>query len=195
MPDEISAFRGREEAQRDRDQVADVVKGPGTCRPDERFQFREGQFDRIEIGAVGRQEAEMGPDGLDRRAHRRVFVDGEVVEDHHVAGAQRGHQDLVDVGEKHRMVDRPIEHRRGPEAIEAQRRHDRMRLPMAARRVITEAGATQAAAVPAEQIRCDAAFIQKNILRHVAERLPAPPLAPSRGDVRPTLLVGVYRFC
>jgi hypothetical protein len=60
--------------------------------------------------------------------------------------------------------------------------------------VITEAGATQAATVPAEQIRRHAAFIQKNILRHVAERLPAPPLTPSRRDVRPTLLVGVYRF-
>jgi len=194
VPDEISAFRGREEAQRGRDQVADVVKGPRTRRPDERFQFREGQFDRIEIGAVGRQEAEMGPDGLDRRAHRRVFVDGEVVEDDHVAGAQGGHQDLIDVGEKRRMVDRSVEHRRGPEAIEAQRRHDRVRFPMAARRVIPEAGATQAAAVPAEQIRRHAAFIQKDILRHVAERLPAPPLAPSCGDVRPTLLVGVYRF-
>lgn len=194
MPDEISAFRGREEAERDRDEVADVVKGPGTRRPDERFQFREGQFDGIEIGAVGRQEAEMGPNRLDRRAHRRVFVDGEVVEDHHVAGAQGGHQDLIDVGEKHRMVDRPVEDRWGPEAIEAQRRHDRVRLPMAARRVIPEARATQAAAVPAEQIRRHAAFVQKDILRHVAERLPTPPLTPSRGDVRPTLLVGVYRF-
>jgi hypothetical protein len=73
VPDEISAFRGREEAERNRDQVADVVKGPGTRRPDERFQFREGQFDRIEIKAIGRQEAEMDPDSFDCRAHRRCL--------------------------------------------------------------------------------------------------------------------------
>jgi hypothetical protein len=28
----------------------------------------------------------------------------------------------------------------------------------------------------------------------VAERLPRLPLPPGRGDIRPTLLVGVYRF-
>jgi hypothetical protein len=194
MPDEISAFRGREEAQRDGDQVADLVKGPGARGPDERFQFREGQFDRIEIRAVGRQEAEVGTDGFDRRAHRGLFVDGEVVEHHHVARAQRGHQDLIDVGEKHRRVDRSVEHRRGPEAVEAQGRDDGVRLPMTAGRVITEAGTAPTAAVPAQQIRRHAAFIQKHILRHVAERLPGLPLAPGRGDIRPALLVGVYRF-
>jgi hypothetical protein len=93
VPDEISAFRGREEAQRNSDQVADVVKGSGTRRPDERFQFREGQFDRIEIRAVRRQEAELGADGFDRRAYRGMFVDGEVVEHHHIARPKRRNQD------------------------------------------------------------------------------------------------------
>ena len=78
MTDEIAAFGGREETQRHGDQVADMVKGPGTCRPDERFQFREGQFDRIEIWAVGRQKAQLGADGFDRGAHRGLFVDGQV---------------------------------------------------------------------------------------------------------------------
>jgi len=194
VANEISAFSGREEAERDGDQVADVVKGPGSRRPDERFQFGEGQFDRIEIRAVGRQEPELGADGFDRRAHRRMFVDGEVVEHHHIARAQRRHQDLVDVGEKRRMVDRPVEHGRGPEAVEAQGRDDRVRLPMTAGRVIAEAGAAQAAAVTAQQIRGHAAFIQKHQLRHVAERLPGLPLPPGEGDIRPALLVGVYRF-
>ena len=194
MPEEISAFIGGEETQRGGDQVADMVKGPGTCGPDERFQFRERQFDGIEVRAVGRQEAELGADGFDRRAHRGVFVDGEVVEHHHIARAQRGHQDLVDVGEKRRRVDRSVEHGWGAEALEAQCRHDRVRLPMAAGRVVAEAGAAQAAAVPAQQIRRDAAFIQKHILLRVAERLPQLPLPPGPGDIRPALLVGVYRF-
>jgi hypothetical protein len=54
VPDEISAFGRCEEAQRDGDEIANVVKGSGTGRSDERFQFREGEFDRIEIRAVGR---------------------------------------------------------------------------------------------------------------------------------------------
>ena len=194
MPDEISAFSGREEAERGGDQVADVVKGPGTCGPDECFQFREGQFDRIEVRAVGRQKAELGAHGFDRRAHRGLFVDGEVVEHHHIARAQRRHQDLIDVGEKCHRVDRSVEHGRGAEAVEAQRRHHGVRLPMTAGRVVAEASTAQAAAVPAQQIRRDAAFIQKHILLRGAERLPGLPLPPGSGDIRPTLLVGVYRF-
>jgi hypothetical protein len=194
VPDEISAFSRREETQRDGDQIADVVKGPGTRRPEERFEFRERQFDGIEIRAIGRQEADLRADRFDRRAHRGLFVDNEVVEHDHIARAQRGHQDLFDIGEKHRIVDRPVEHGRSPEAIQAQRRHDRVRLPMPAGRVIAEAGATRAAAVPAQQIRRHAAFIEKHILAHVAERLPGLPLPPGRGDIRPTLLFGVYRF-
>ena len=113
MANEVAAFGGREEVERDRDQVADVVEGPRTRGAEERFQFREGQFDRIEIRTVGRQEAELGADGFDRRAHRGLFVHGEVVEHHDIAGAQRGHQDLLDVGEEGRIVDRAVEDGRG----------------------------------------------------------------------------------
>jgi hypothetical protein len=72
VPDEISAFSGREEAERDSDQVADVVKCSGPRRAYERFQFSKGQFDRIEIRTVGRQEAEVGTDGFESPRARRV---------------------------------------------------------------------------------------------------------------------------
>jgi len=133
-------------------------------------------------------------DGFDRRAHRWLFVDREIVEHDHVAGAQRGHQDLLDVGEKRRIVDRSVEDGWGGEAIEAQRRDDGVRLPMTAGRVIAQARAAQTATVPPQQIGRDPAFIQKQILRDVAERLPRLPLPPGRGDIRSTLFVGVYRF-
>jgi hypothetical protein len=87
-----------------------------------------------------------------------LFVDGEVVEHHDVARAQRGRQDLVDVSEKRRRVDRSVEHGWRAEAVEAQCRYYRVRLPVTAGRVVPEAGAAQAAAVPAQQIRRDAAF-------------------------------------
>lgn len=194
MPDEIAALRGREEAEGDGDQIADMVKGPGTGRPDERFQFREGQFDWIEIWAVGRQKAELSADGFDRDADRGLFVNGQVVEDDDIARAQRGHEDLLDVGQKRHIVDRPIEHRRGAEAIEAQRRHDRVRVPVAERRVIPQARAAGTAAVPSQQIGRHAAFVEEDVLAHVAQRLPGLPLPPGGGDIRPALLVGVYRF-
>ena len=60
--------------------------------------------------------------------------------------------------------------------------------------MITQARAAGTAAIAPQQIRRDAAFIEKDVLPHVAQRLPRPPLPAGRGDVRPTLLVGVYRF-
>ncbi len=87
MADEISAFGRREEAERDRHQLADVVEGAGPRGANERLQFREGQFNGIEVGTAGRQEADLRGDRLDGRADRRLFVDGQVIEHHDVPAA------------------------------------------------------------------------------------------------------------
>ena len=60
--------------------------------------------------------------------------------------------------------------------------------------MIPESLAPRTAAVPTQQIRGDPAFIQKQRLRDLAERLPRLPVPPGRGDIRSTLFVGVYRF-
>ena len=69
-----------------------------------------------------------------------------------------------------------------------------MGLPVAARRVIVEARAARTAAIAAEQIRRHAAFIQKHVVTHVAQRLRVLPLASRSGDVSATLFVRVYGF-
>jgi len=147
VPDEISAFGGSEEAERDGDQVADVVKGPGPSRPKERFQFGEGEFDRIEVGAVRREKTEMGADGFDGGADRWLFVHREVIEHHDVAGAQRGDQDLFDIRAEGRIVDRSVEDRRRTQPLEPQRSDHGVRLPMAAGCVIVQPYAARTAAI------------------------------------------------
>ena len=66
-----------------------------------------------------------------------------------IARAQRGPQDLLDVGAERVAVHRSIEHRRRGQLCGAERRHDRVCLPMAARRVIPNAGPAQAPRVAA----------------------------------------------
>jgi len=105
----IAAFVGREEPQRDRDEGVDLIEAPRPGRPEESFQFGEGLFDRVEVGTVRRQKPELRTDAVDRGADRGLLVDGEVIEDHDVAGLQRGHEDLFDVGEETRIIDRAIE--------------------------------------------------------------------------------------
>lgn len=194
MAHEIVALGWGKALERGRDQAAHVIEGSGPRRPQERFQLRKRQFDRIEVGAVGRQEPELRTDRLDRRAHTGVLVGGEVIQHHDIADRQRRREDLLDVREERRRVDRPVEDRRRPKPAEAQRGDHGVRLPVTARRVIPEPGAHRAAAVPPEQVSRHATFVEKHVLADVPERLPRPPLAAGHRDIRPALFVGVYRF-
>jgi hypothetical protein len=53
---------------------------------------------------------------------------------------------------------------------------------------------TRTAAIPAQQISRNAALIEKDVLTHIAQRLPCLPLAAGRRDIRTALFVGVYGF-
>ena len=171
-----------------------MIEAARACRAHERFQLRERLLNRIEIGTVGRQELQVGAGRLDPRLYLRVFVDGQVVEDDYIAGLEGRRQDLVDVGKETGLIDGAVEDGRRDRPVEPQPQHHRARLPMPERRVIPEAHPTRAAPVPPNQIRRDAALVEKDVAAHIAQWLPVLP-PPSRGrDVRPTLLVGVYGF-
>lgn len=60
--------------------------------------------------------------------------------------------------------------------------------------VIPEAHAAGAAPVASQQIGRDAGFIDEDVAARVVERLGVLPAAAGGGDVRPSLLVGEYRF-
>ncbi len=135
-----------------------------------------------------------GADLLDRGTDFWLLVDGEVVEDDDIAWVQRRHQHLFNVGKERRTIDGPIEHRRRAETLKTERGDHRVGLPVAARGVIVQAGAAGAAAVAPQQIGRHAAFIEKDILPDIAERLRLAPPPTLSGDVGPALFVGVYRF-
>ena len=136
----------------------------------------------------------MGADGFEGGADCRLFVHREVIEHHDVARTQRGDQDLLDIRAEGRIVDRSVEDRRRAQPLEPQRGDHRVRLPMAAGGVIVQPDTARTAAIPSQQVRRHATFIEEHVLAHVAQRLPRLPLSPSRGDIRTSLFVGVYRF-
>ena len=194
MPDEIAAFGRREEAECGRKEGTDLIEAARTGGAEEGFELGEGLFDRVEVGTVRRQKPEVGAGSLDRRSNRRLLVDDQVVEHDDIPAAERRHQDLFDIGEERGVVDRPVEYRRSGEPVEPQRRDHRVRLPVAARRVIVEARAAQTAAIPSQQIGRDATLIEKDVLPDIAQRLPPAPPAARRRHVRSSLFVGVYGF-
>ena len=121
-------------------------------------------------------------------------MDGQVVEHNDVAGSQRRHEHLFDVGEECGVVDRAVEDRRRLQAVPSQRGDHGVRLPVSAGRVIAEPQAAGAAAVAPQQIGRDAGFVEKDEVPGIAQRLRILPVAAGRGDVRATLFVGVYGF-
>ena len=194
MADVIAAFDRGVEAERGGDELADVVKGARTRSAHERFQFGKREFDRIEVRTVGWEKAQRSPGSFNRGPDLGLFVHSQVIEHDDISRPERRDEDLLDVSEKTHVIDRSVEDRRGPHTLTPQPGHHRVRFPMAAGRVIAHAIAAQAAAVAPEQIGGHATFVEENVLPHIAQRLPRPPLAPGRRDIRPALLVGVYRF-
>jgi hypothetical protein len=149
MSDVVRALVGHEKPQGRRHQLADVVERARTRGAQERLQFGEGEFDGIEVGTVRREKSQPRARLLNRHADGGLFVGGEIVEHDDIARAQRGHQHLLDVGAEGVGVHRPIEHGRRGQLGGTERRHHRVGLPMAARRVIPHARPAQAARVAA----------------------------------------------
>ena len=118
----------------------------------------------------------------------------QVVEDDDVAGAEGRRQDLFDVGEEAHVVDRAIKDGWGAESLDRQRGDYRRRLPMTIGGVVVQPRASRTATVAAQQIRGDAALVQKDVLVGVVQRERGMPLPALRGDVRPSLFVGVNGF-
>jgi hypothetical protein len=190
----VPTFSGREPIERGGHKGVDVIERPRPRCSEEGFQFGERELDRIEVGTVGRQKAELRTDAFDRRADRRLFVDGQVIEHHDVAWSQRGHQDLFDIRLKTWTVDGPIEHGGRADALEPQGGDDRVRLPMAAGCVIVEPFAAGTAPISAQQVGGDPTLVEEHVLAHIPEWLPHLPAATVGDHVRPSLFVGVYGF-
>jgi len=147
MPDVVCTLVRHVEPEGRRHQLADVVERAGTDCAHERLQFGERLFDRIEVRAVGRKKSQARARLRNRDVNLGLFVGGEIVEYDDIAMAERGHEDLLDVGAERGVVDRAIEHGRCRQFRGAERRDHGMCLPMAAGRVIRDARAARAAGV------------------------------------------------
>ncbi len=194
MSDVVGAFVREEELEGRGDQGADVVEGARPRGAQKGFQFGECLLDGIEVGTVRRQKAHQRPDLLDGGAHLRLFVHGEIVEHDDIARPQRRHEHLLDIGEEGDCVDRTVEDGRRRQGGGAQRRDNRVRLPVSARGVIAGARAAQTARIPANQIGRDPGFVDEDVLPRIVERLRQLPVPAGRRDVRPLLLFGAYGF-
>ena len=69
-------------------------------------------LDGVEVGAVGREEAQGCASRFDQLAHRSTLVTRQIVHDDDIAGPQHGDEHLSDIGFEPVAVDRSVEHHR-----------------------------------------------------------------------------------
>ena len=131
----VGALGWREEVE----ELADLSPGgfdvTGLGLSDEMFELGEHLFDGIEVGAVGRQEDEVGAFGSYDGASGVAFVAAEVVQDDDIARRESRGENLLDVEEEDFAVDRAIDHPRRINPVVAQRGDESQGLPMAVGRV------------------------------------------------------------
>jgi hypothetical protein len=65
---------------------------------EQRFQLGDHPPDRIEVRTVGLQEERPGADRANGPTHRMALVAAEIVHDDNVAGLERRHEELLDIG-------------------------------------------------------------------------------------------------
>ena len=176
------------------DDAPEVVDGPGSGLSQDRFELGEGELDGIEVGTVGRQEAQLRARFLDRPLDSERLMGGQVIHDDDVAGRERWRETLLDIGEEGRAVHRAIEDHGRSEAGEAQAGRERCRLPMAMRDRRAAAGSALRAAVEPSHLGRRAGLVDEDELFRVEIRLGVEPGEPLPRDVGPVLLAGVRGF-
>jgi len=80
----IPALIRREDVERRGYEGDDVIERARSGGPEKRLQCGECLFDRIEVGTVRWEKADLRADRLDRRAHLRLFVHRNVIEHNHI---------------------------------------------------------------------------------------------------------------
>lgn len=158
------------------------------------LEFGEDLLDRIEIGAVGREEQEPCASGPDRGPDGGLLVAGEVVHDDDVAGRECRAELFFDPCREAGGIYRLIEDEGRIDPVAAQCGDEGHRLPVAIRRLGVEPLADRRPAPQGRHIGLGPGLVDEDQapgIRSILELLPL--LAPS-GDLRPQLLGGKNAF-
>lgn len=158
------------------------------------LELGEHHFDRVEIGAVGRQEQQVRASSSDGAADGLALVTAEIVEHHDVAGPQCGHQELLHPSEEQRAVDRPVDDAGRVDAVMPERSDEGHGGPPPVRHMGDQALSTRGAAVGACHVGLGPGLVDEDQAAGIRSSLELLPLLATPGDLRPQLLGGKNAF-
>ena len=158
------------------------------------LELGEDLLDRIEIGAVWRQEQELGASAADRLADGRPFVTAQIVHDDDVAGRECRHEELLHIVFEALAVDRLVEHARGVDPVTAERREEGHCAPMAIGNLGMKPLANRRPAAQRRHVGLRPGLVDEDEARRIKPALILLPLLASPGDLWPELFGGQHAF-
>ena len=170
------------------DEVPEAVHSPLADLSEHGLELGEGLFDGVEVGAVGREEAQGCACRLDPFAYRCPFVARQVVHDDDVTGPQFRHEHLGDIGFEPVSVDRTIQHHRRDHAGHAKARHQCGGFAVAMREAHAQALAPGAAAMAAGHVGRGPSFVDEDEPFGIEIELAVEPVMSLLQDIGTILL-------
>ena len=171
-----------------------ILLGAGRRLTQMRFEFGEGLFNGVEIGAVRRQVAEVNPSSRKPLADIMDFVGGEVVEDECVARVQLWAEHLLQISRENIGIDGTFDQKGGFDAFMTQGRNEGGALPVAMRDGAETTLTHRATTMVASHCGVQTGFINKHQSADIPTGLLPAPLPPGGFNVRTILLGGARRF-
>ena len=170
--------------------VPEVIDGAESLASEGGFDLREGLFDGVEVGAVGRQVEGVGVAGGEERSDAGELMGAEVVHDDEVAGPEGGQQNLTEVGFEVGPGEGAVDNHRGAEAGEAEAAEEGGRFPVTVRDGIDHPLADRSPAIEAGHRRRAEGLVEEDEATRVDPRLDDLPFRPFEDDVRPVAFGG-----
>lgn len=158
------------------------------------FEFSEGQFNRVEVRAVGWQITQVDSSVGQNPPHALDLVCGQIVQNQCVARMQTRPEDLLKINRKDFTIDRSIDQKRCFNLFMAQRGNEGRTLPMTVRQSAQTTFASGTTAIQTGQLGVQPCLINKDQLTNIPTALLAAPLCPRLLNVGPVLLGGARRF-
>ncbi len=194
MGEVVAAFLRAETVEQGAEPPPGRRHGPFGRVAEQGFELGEDLFNRVEIGGVGRQEAQRGVHPFNGCPHGGLLVAAQIVHNDDIARSEGRQQTLFDIGQEAGAVDRAIEDARSGHAVVAQRRHEGQRVPVAVGAGRPQPLAPGAAAMATSHVGLGPRLVQEDEAPRIKLALRASPLPAALRDVRPLLLGGHQAF-
>jgi len=158
------------------------------------LEFAERHLDRIEIGRVFGQVAQLCADSFDRLSDAGNLVSWKIVHHDYISATKRGRQALLYISQEDFAVHGPFDHHRRGHFITAQAGHERQRRPGSQWHTADQSLAARTATIKTGHVGIHRGLVDEDKAGRIKKPLLPYPAPPGARHVRPLLFGGSQAF-